>query len=114
MLLLQASKWPDPEEPDGVRTSGKMTTVPLPLAVAEAAERYGFALEPYSPVAMRYREIEGVDYAYNAPSGCIDITRPRNVAKPPDGEQTVTPVTHSIAGAGPGMVGTARAVAIPR
>jgi hypothetical protein len=114
MLLLQASRWPDPEEPSpGIRTSGKMTTVQLPLAVAEAAERYGFALEPFGPLAMRHREVEGVDNAYNAPSGCIDITKPRPVPKLPDGGQTVTsPVIHSsLAGA---RVGVANAVPVVR
>jgi hypothetical protein len=112
MLLLQASLWPDPEEPSpGIRTSGKMTTVPLPLAVADAAERYGFALEPYGPVAMRYREFEPVDYAYNSPNGCRDISKPP--VKSPGDDQTVTsPVIHSsLAGA---RVGVANAAPVSR
>jgi hypothetical protein len=81
MLLLQASRWPDPEEPGGARTSGRMTTAMLPVAVAEAAERHGYAIPPDSAQAQRLRTTEPVDYAYNPPSGCTDLTVPPT--KPP-------------------------------
>jgi hypothetical protein len=107
MLLLQSSRWPDPEEPGGVRTSGRMTTAMLPLDVASAAASHGFAIDPASEQAFHLRQIESTDYAFNAPGECVDICSPKSAFQPL--AQPVTmPAVHSEF-IGKARVGTATA-----
>jgi hypothetical protein len=112
VTLLQASRWMDV---DGIRTGGKLSEADLPLAVAEKALAYGYALETGSDAVRRMLETTGRDYAPQLPQHCVDITRPAPApGLPPDAHATEPPL-HSalVPPAGPyqgaAMIGTAAA-----
>jgi hypothetical protein len=91
IYTLVDSKW---QTTDGIKTCAKYRVIEVPVDVASAAIKYGWAVDPESDHAFRFRQVyTSPDYAQYHPSVCQMLTEPASAAEPQhyDGHPQTSP-----------------------
>ena len=105
IFVLAPSKW---TEPSGeVVTVGTHVTCSPPAQIAARAIEFGHAVEAGSEFAQILQMRQPPCYANYPESDCADISRPKQLIKPPGGLTAASPPIHSEFVGRP-RIGTAR------
>jgi hypothetical protein len=105
VFILAPSKW---TEPNGVVvTSGTHTTASPPAEIARLAIEHGHAVPAGSEFAQVLQMRQPPSYAVYSESDCVDISKPKELTKPPGAPTAALPVFHSEFARGRPRIGTA-------
>jgi hypothetical protein len=103
IFLLAASRW---EENGETICNGPHCTASPPAPIARAAIEFGHALEAGSDLAVTLQMRSPPNYSVFLAADCVDISRPKELSRPPGSQTAAPPPVHS-AFVGRPRIGTA-------